>query len=36
MAALAAAEPITHAGKSGDLEVGGLLWIYVDPLPTGK
>jgi cobalt/nickel transport protein len=36
MAALASAEPITWAGKTGDLEAGGVLWVYVDPLPTGK
>jgi cobalt/nickel transport protein len=36
MAALAAGAPITYAGKSGDLEVGGVLWVYIDSLPTGK
>jgi cobalt/nickel transport protein len=34
MAALAAGEPITYAGKTGDLEVGGVLWVYIDSLPS--
>jgi hypothetical protein len=34
MAALSAAESkVTYNGRTGEAELGGVLWIYVDELP---